>query len=429
MPALLSVAIIGHLPVAEVSHFVSAAALSTMLTTVTGVSVGNGLISAMDTLSSQAVGAGKPHLLGLHLRTGVLVTGGAFLLMFLVNWNAGWLLQSLGQDPTVSALAGTYSRITVFGLPGLFLYELTKRALLAQNIASPMVAIAVVSNVVYVGLAYAFCYHSCLGFYGAAVAWVVSNTSLALLPLAYLSVSRSHESWQITHSTWAEACLHAPVFLRLGSAGMAMMLMEWWAFELMALLAGMLASPVVAVSVHAIVATISTTVYSVFLGVSVATGVRVGQLIGADNVDDARRMATLCLWLTGATGAVVALALYVLHDSLPVWMVANDATIAQARRTLVVLAVFEVMDAVNCTAKGVLRAMGKQHIGVYVSILAYYVVGVPIAASLGLHWATGVPGLWAGLAAGVSFSAVALVGVISRPANWSSVVNHATSTV
>ncbi|KDO21373.1 hypothetical protein SPRG_13686 [Saprolegnia parasitica CBS 223.65] len=426
LPTLLALAILGHLEVPEVQDYVSAAALSTMLTTVTGISVGNGLISAMDTLSSQAVGAKKPELLGLHLRTGVLVVGAAYVLMVLINVNAQSILEMLGQDARVASLAGAYSRITIFGLPGLFLYELAKRTLLAQNIASPMVHIALLSNGIYVALAYILCYHSSLGFYGAAFAWLVSYWSLALLTLLYLCVSSAHRSWALETTSWRQASMHAPAFLQLGAAGMAMMLMEWWAFELMALFAGMLVHPAVAISVHAIVANVSSSVYSIFLGVSVATGVRVGQLIGADNVTHAKHMSALGLGLTAATGVLVALVLVAARAYIPKWIVNDPRTIAQAQHTLLVLAIFEVLDGVNCTAKGILRAMGKQHLGVYVSLLAYYVVGVPLAALVGLYYAVGVAGLWVGLAAGVSFSALTLTGIVLYPRNWSTIVNHAT---
>ncbi|KDO15942.1 hypothetical protein SPRG_18522, partial [Saprolegnia parasitica CBS 223.65] len=319
LPTLLALAILGHLDVPEVQDYVSAAALSTMLTTVTGISVGNGLISAMDTLSSQAVGA-KNQSCSDSTCARVYSSSAAYVLMVLINVNAQSILEMLGQDARVASLAGAYSRITIFGLPGLYLYELAKRTLLAQNIASPMVHIALLSNGIYIALAYILCYHSSLGFYGAAFAWLVSYWSLALLTLLYLCVSSAHRSWALEATSWRQASIHAPAFLQLGAAGMAMMLMEWWAFELMALLAGMLVHPAVAISVHAIVANVSSSVYSIFLGVSVATGVRVGQLIGADNVTHAKHMSALGLGLTAVTGVLVALVLVAARAYIPTWI-------------------------------------------------------------------------------------------------------------
>ncbi|OQS06333.1 Multidrug/Oligosaccharidyl-lipid/Polysaccharide (MOP) Flippase Superfamily [Thraustotheca clavata] len=437
LPMLLSVAIVGHIDSSHVQEYVSAVALSTMFTTVTGISIGHGLISAMDTLCSQAIGAQKPYLLGLHLRTGLLIVGSVYVVMFAINWNAGSLLEALGQDANVALISGNYSKITIFGLPGLFLYELLKRSLQADGVVAPMVYIAIISNVIYIGLAYILCYYTTLSLYGAGLARLISNLSLPLMAFIYLTISGKHNPWKFHETTWGDAWAHGPTFLKLGVAGMTMMLMEWWAFELMAFVAGMLANPTVSISTHAIVANVSTALYNLFLGFSVATSIRVGQLVGADNYTDARRMSFLGLGLTFIVGLLVgtscfifftdlhvALVLYAFHMYIPSLFINDNATIEQAQHTLVVLALFEMMDAVNCTAKGILRAIGKQDIGVYVSLVAYYIIGIPLAVFFGVVHNFNVPGLWIGLAAGVSTSAIFFVGLISRTKSWATVINH-----
>jgi MATE family multidrug resistance protein len=46
------------------------AALATMFTAVTGLSIGLGMATALDTLASQAAGAGQPHLIGTYIQRG-----------------------------------------------------------------------------------------------------------------------------------------------------------------------------------------------------------------------------------------------------------------------------------------------------------------------------------------------------------------------
>jgi MATE family multidrug resistance protein len=49
---------------------------------------------------------------------------------------------------------------------------------------------------------------------------------------------------------------------------------------------------------------------------------------------------------------------------------------------------------------GVLRGSGRQYIGAVVNFIAYYVIGIPIGAVLGLKTNLGVIGLWSGMAIG-----------------------------
>lgn len=62
----------------------------------------------MDTLCSQAYGAGQFHALGIYFQTGVLVLGLAFVPVFLLNIHCTEILLVLGQPKAVATLAGEF---------------------------------------------------------------------------------------------------------------------------------------------------------------------------------------------------------------------------------------------------------------------------------------------------------------------------------
>ena len=49
---------------------------------------------------------------------------------------------------------------------------------------------------------------------------------------------------------------------------------------------------------------------------------------------------------------------------------------------------------------GAIRGIGHQHLGAYLNLAAYYVVGIPTSLLLSFVWDYGVQGLWLGLIAG-----------------------------
>ncbi|KAG6959227.1 hypothetical protein JG688_00010168 [Phytophthora aleatoria] len=110
LPGLVCIVLVGHIESPDTKRYVAAATLSSMFTNVSALSVGFGLTSALDTLCSQAYGAGKLDKLGLYLQSALIVVGTCLIPVFLMNWHTEFFLVLSGQDPEVARLAGEFSR-------------------------------------------------------------------------------------------------------------------------------------------------------------------------------------------------------------------------------------------------------------------------------------------------------------------------------
>ncbi|EGZ10068.1 hypothetical protein PHYSODRAFT_260578 [Phytophthora sojae] len=195
-------------------HYVDAATISVMLLNVTAQSLGLGLASALDTLCSQAYGAKRLGKIGVYFQTGVLVLTVALVPMLVVNSFAEPKLGWLGQNADVTYLTRDFSRLMLPGLPFLFLYELVRKVMQAQNIVKPLVAIAVIGNLVSLAAGYGLAYHTSLGFNGIAVGRSLGNMTLSLL------LWWGH-GWNLK-----AAKSYVPLFLHIGLPGMVMMAVE-----------------------------------------------------------------------------------------------------------------------------------------------------------------------------------------------------------
>ena len=71
-------------------------------------------------------------------------------------------------------------------------------------------------------------------------------------------------------------------------------------------------------------------------------------------------------------------------------------------------ALFQLSDGLQAGALGALRGFKDTRYPVLVTFLAYWVVGLPLAWSLGIGHALGPRGLWGGLVAGLTLAAVML---------------------
>lgn len=95
-----------------------------MYANVTGLSLGIGMASGLDTICAQAhTGSNDPHALGKHLQRGYVVMLFLTFPVFAFWFYAETILIFAGQDPAIASLAGTYLLYLLPGVIPYFIYE------------------------------------------------------------------------------------------------------------------------------------------------------------------------------------------------------------------------------------------------------------------------------------------------------------------
>ncbi|CEG43996.1 multidrug oligosaccharidyl-lipid polysaccharide flippase superfamily [Plasmopara halstedii] len=401
LPGLVCIVLVGHMQSPDTKRYVAAATLSTMFTNISALCIGFGLTSALDTLCSQAYGAGKTDKLGLYLQSAIIVVGSCLIPVFLLNWHTEFFLVLFGQDPEVAKLAGEFSRVTVFGVPFLYVYEMLRKVLQAQNIVRPMVLFALIGTFINAGGGYMLTYWTSLGFHGAALSRTLGYMVLPLCLVPYFIISGNHTKWW---NGWQlkQAYALAPLFLRLAGPSFMMMAMEWWAYELLAVLAGNLPDGVVAVSAHAVLMNVASSIYTVFMGVAIASNIRVGNCLGANHPKKARVISRTTLSTVFVLSCVFAGIVFMLRHEIPRLVINDPIAIQRASGALLVMVPYEIIDSLNCVIQGIYKGVGWQNRAAKTNVLAFYVIGIPFGALLAFHFGVGIEGLWVGFGVGIA---------------------------
>ena len=184
---------------------------------------------------------------------------------------------------------------------------------------------------------------------------------------------------------------------RLGVPAGFQMLAEMGIFSLVALLSGAL-GPEVA-SAHLVAIGMASFTFMGALGVSGATAVRVGHAVGAG------RSARAAGFLGIALGAGVMMVGVVAFLAIPRLLVSaftNDARVIAIGVDLVrIAALFQLFDGVQAVAAGALRGAGDVRFPFVANVVAHWLVGFPVALTLGFVLHKGAPGMWWGLTAGL----------------------------
>ena len=418
LPGIVTIVLVGFF-FGEEKEYLDAASLATMMMNVFGLSIGFGLATAMDTLCSQEYGrrSNQPSsfccdddddagvVMITYLQTGMYVLGIIFFGFVLwVHLYTGPILEYMGLPPNVCVLAGQYTKILVAGIPFLYLYELLRKTLQAQNNVRPMFVAALAANLFHIGMGIILI-KSPLGFYGPAVARLLCCISYPLF--LYMAVDKTNVNVVMTTKLFqfysSKHKQQKPLvfyeFLSLGIPGMLQLCLEWWSFEVLAFIAGLLPRPELEIGVNTIIMSIGSFVYMFYLGLGVSANVCVGNALGANQLKRAHVVCQVAYTYSILISLCIASILLLTQRYIPPIFTSDPELIEECFRSkvLIVAAVFQVFDAMGACVQGILRGSGQQLFGAIYGFIAYLGVGITLGVTLAFHFHFQVTGLWIGM--------------------------------
>lgn len=408
---IVSIFFVGRLGAEELA----AAALGQMFCNVSGYSFGIGMLSAMDTFCSQAYGAGNYMKMGVILQRGILL-----ICVFCIPVALIWLMSShilylVLRDHSITMKAGLYVR---YQLPALFpylAYEAMKKYLETQMIVYPQMFVAFAVLALHVIITYIYTDLFGWGLKGATLAIATSYWLLWLSLLAFVYLRKLHVK------TWPGIQLGSAMqewlpFLKLGLPGAAMLCLEWWGFELHALVAGHFGT--VALASQSLILNSLAFCFMLPLGIQVAVATRVGNALGANLPDQAKRSIVAALTMSVAVMLMLSCFIFLGRNYLGEMFAPHEQeVIEKVASVLKIVCAFMVFDGLQGSASGVLKGSGRQMIGAFGNFLGYYVIAFPVGLSLAFYGHLDITGLWLGLSLG-SFSVCVLFLSLIFKENW-----------
>ncbi|EFY93500.1 hypothetical protein J3458_002075 [Metarhizium acridum] len=360
-----------------------------------------GLATSLDTLCAQAYGSGHKHLVGLQCQRM------ACFLMFMsapvaILWLfADRILVHVVPDAETARLAALYLKVMIASIPGIILFEVGKRFTQAQGLFRATTYVLLVAAPINIFINWLLVWRLGLGFVGAPIAVAITESLLPILLLLYIVFIDGRQCWggfsrRIFSNWW--------IMIKLALPGMIMVEAEWFAFEIMTLLAGQLGTEYLAA--QSVLVTLSSISYQMPFPMSIAASTRVANLMGAGLVDAAKIAGKVTFVLASILGALNVTIFSSLRFHLPILFTNDPEVIKIVASVLPLVAVMQLFDGLGAGAHGLLRGIGKQSIGGPANLISYYVISLPISLGLafGLGW--NLDGLWIGLTVGLALVSI-----------------------
>ncbi|KAK3321709.1 mate-domain-containing protein [Apodospora peruviana] len=399
----------------------AALSLGTTIANITCYALFEGLVGSLDTLGSQAFGSKKYHLLGIQLQR-VLV----FALLVFIPIAVSWLFSprifdSFVEDKVVANLAGRYLQVLTLAIPGNVLFEAGKRFVQVQGYELVPLHITLVTAPAHFGLSYVFVRNLGWGLEGAALATVIFNMLNPLLLVIYILylIPQCLVCWPGLTRRALQDWGHV---IRLSVSGMVQMWSEWLAIDMLAICASYISTPFLAA--HTIMLTTMTVVYHIPQPMAISAGQRIGELVGLGRVRRISKVLQTHLAMAALAGLFNFALVLSMKDLIPKIFSADPDVARIAHDALLVVSFGVMLDAMLAMTAGILRGIGRQHIGCWVNILVYYPFAIPL--SLFLVWGPAQlvnTGLWVGPISGFIFIVSIEIGYIWR-VDWGQVVRE-----
>jgi MATE family multidrug resistance protein len=183
---------------------------------------------------------------------------------------------------------------------------------------------------------------------------------------------------------------------------------EMGAFVMATLLIGSLGAA--ALASHQVALSCAATVFMVPLGISMALTVRIGEAWGAKQYERWRPIV-VSGWLMGLCISAFSVTVFLLGSEwIAGWFLTDPEALSVAAGLLIVAAVFQIGDHSQVLSAGVLRGLDDVKWPAWIMFASFWGVAIPLGWFLSFRGGMGVSGMWWGLTAGLSLTAV-LLGV------------------
>ena len=329
------------------------------------------------------------------------------------------IMELLHQPKEVIALAKPFVDWVAFSLVPLVIYQGYKQFADGLSLTKVSMYAIVMANILHVIINYLLIYgiwiFPKMGILGAALGTVISR--IAMVIFMHIILSRKEQLKQYFHNFSFDEIKKEMInkIVNLGFPSAMQMLFEVLLFTAAIWLCGNIGKT--SQAANQIALSLASMTFMVAMGLSVVSMIRISNQKGLNDYKQLVIVARSIFLLAILIEILFAVMFVALHQVLPYMFLNmeiqsqfldNQEVIAIAAKLLLVAAVFQISDGIQVVVLGALRGLQDVKIPMYITFVAYWIVGFPVSFYLGNYTSLKAVGVWIGLFAGLTVAAVSL---------------------
>ncbi len=332
------------------------------------------------------------------------------LVSFAILFLSSGLLAHMQQPKEVVVLAKPFYNVLIFSMLPVSLFFTCKQYCEGLSLTMPALYISIIGNVLNIALNYALIYGVAffpeMGYMGSAWASFIARSFMGIAFLGYIFYSPLTNSIK---GVYQQAKINSVDLLRLVKNGLnsgAQFTFEVAAFVIAGLMAGVFGKEVI--DAHGIALHMAAFTYMFGSGISSATTIVVGNCIADSNWLNIKKAVRSSIQLIIVGMGSCALIFILLNKVLPYAFTDDLQITIITSKLLIIAAMFQLFDGLQVVFIGVLRGVEDFKFPTLITLIAYWVIALPLAYLLAFINKMGVYGIWYALLISLIFVALTL---------------------
>jgi len=369
--------------------------------------LGIGVTSIIAPLVAAAKSRQDYKLTSNLLSNSIYVTFGVSFILMLILLQITYVFETLNQPYGVTQEAKIYLYITAPSLIPMIVFIALKSFCEGLGKMRPpmyILYIIVPINVILNWLLmYGYFGLPALGLAGTAWATFICRFLMLFLIVYYIKNAKSLRKY-LTHFTVKNYQKQlSNKLLKLGLPSGFQYVFEAGAFTTSAIIIGWLGENPLAA--HQIAISLASITYMMVLGFSVAGGIRIGSANGLKSYTKVFKAGTSVIFLAIISNTFTCLIFIFFNVSLAKIYIDTPEVVTLAASLLIMAGIFQLPDALQAVGLGILRGIEDVNLPTLFTLIAYWVLGIPLGSFLAFYFEMGALGIWVGLTIGLAASA------------------------
>ncbi|MBS9522834.1 MATE family efflux transporter [Litoribacter alkaliphilus] len=372
---------------------------------------GIGVSMAITPLVAAADGKGSRKRIAKLFKHGFVINMFSALVLFLIIVMAAPSLGYMNQPEEVVRLAIPYLGIITLSLIPFMFFQTFKQFAEGLSQTKQAMFITIFCNLINVFLNWVLIYGKLgfpeMGLNGAGWATLISRVLMGLIMWYYVWHSKRYTEYKIGFGFKKLSFPMISKMLKIGVPTGFQFIFEVGAFSAAAIMMGWIG--VNALAAHQIAINLASISYMMASGLSAAAMVRVGNQLGRNDIKTLREAGFTIFGMVALFMLCFAFIFIVFRNFLPTLYIDELPVIEMTASLLIIAGFFQLSDGIQVVGLGALRGMSDVKVPTLVTLVAYWVMGLPLGYLFAFVFNMQEKGIWYGLLIGLTSTGVMLL--------------------
>ncbi|EEL51560.1 MATE family efflux transporter [Bacillus cereus] len=371
-----------------------------------------GILIATTPIIAQLVGSKQKDQVPHIVIQAVYLAIGVSLLVILIGFFAvSPILNGMHLDEQVEHIAAQFLSIIAIGIIPLFVYTVLRSFIDALGKTRTTMIITLLSLPINVILNYVFIFGNFgfpkLGGVGAAIASTATYWCILLITIIIIRTKEPFASFNIFRHLYRLSMSSWKELLKLGVPIGFAIFFETSIFAAVTLMMSNFNTTTIAA--HQAAMNFASLLYMTPLSLAMAMTIAVGFEVGANRYTNAKQYSFIGIGLALAFSLLYSILLFVFDDQIASIYTTDIAVHDLAKEFLTFAILFQISDAIATPVQGALRGYKDVNMALIMTLIAYWIIGLPLGYILATYTSWAAKGYWIGLIIGLAFGATFLL--------------------